>query len=709
MNNIELLAPSGDEESLIAAINAGANAVYLGVKNFNARNKASNFDQENLRKYIRLAHLHNVKVYLVVNTLIKNGEVSEFIQTIKQAVSAKVDAFIIQDLGVAKILRECFPGIVMHASTQMGIHNLEGALVAKELGISRIVLSRETTLSDIKRIHENVDIEIESFVHGALCVAFSGICYLSSILKGESGNRGRCLGLCRLPYSALSNDKKIASGYLLSTSDLCYITRLKELIDAGVCSFKIEGRLRRPSYVAQVVSTYRRALENLDNVQNFKQDKDQLKKVFYRGEFNEGLYLDNQISKDLINPLFQNHRGIKIGEVRACEKFKDIYRITLSSSHNIKNGDGLKFVFNNSEISVGVGNVNKVKGGYEIFSKSCPKVKSEVFLTVDSTMEKNLLEVKNRIPISAHFSSLSGKKAMLKLMHEEIVVEVFSDQTVSTAKTSPVASAQIKENVDRLVDTEFILSDFSCELENVFIPKSLVNKMRRDAISLLEEKIISRNEQHLISPIFNENFRQNIEQVFEDNCDFEEVRNEDQKTNKNNVIISPNNYEIDNINKLVQNHKNKKIYLSIPPIKRGKDDILIKKILSTFSPNQIGLFINNIYGFYYSKFGYEIIPSYRLNLCNNFALLQAKELGAINAQISIERDLIQGLNHGVKFDFSPALMTFVHCPYKTAFNYSSCSECKAGELALLSNFNTKYKIERIKVSNCYFELKKANR
>ena len=260
MKTVELLAPSGNEEALFAAINNGADAVYLGLSSFNARIKADNFNTDNIRKITHFAHLFGVKVYITVNTIIKNNEVNEFLNMIDECVNAKVDAFIIQDYGVAYLLKSRYKDIVMHASTQLGIHNLSGALVAQKLGFKRIILSRETTLEDIKNIKQNTDLEIEYFIQGALCVSFSGNCYMSSLISGLSGNRGKCQQYCRKKYAAMLNDEFISKEYHLSTKDLCLIKRLRDLVDAGVCSFKIEGRLRHVGYVSVATAIDRKSV-----------------------------------------------------------------------------------------------------------------------------------------------------------------------------------------------------------------------------------------------------------------------------------------------------------------------------------------------------------------------------------------------------------------------------------------------------------------
>ena len=361
MDKLEILAPVGNKEMLMAAINSGADAVYLGAELFNARMKADNFSNQDLKESVRLCHLYGVKVYLTLNTLVTDSEIPKLIEQVKIAVDSKVDAFIIQDLGVAYLLKKYFKNIVLHASTQMGVHNYEGALILEKLGFSRVVLSRETTLEDIKLIKQNTNLEIEYFVHGALCVAFSGNCYLSSEIKGKSGNRGECLQLCRLFYNASNNEKQINNGYLLSTKDLCYADKLKELVKAGVTSFKIEGRLKRPAYVVSTVSTYKKVLESSTFT---KQDEKNLLKVFSRGDFNKGEYLNNNNS-NIINKEIQNHLGEKIGRVLKVEKFKDLHKITIESRHQIATGDGLKFISKDGYVnSLGVGNVEYKNGNF---------------------------------------------------------------------------------------------------------------------------------------------------------------------------------------------------------------------------------------------------------------------------------------------------------------------------------------------------------
>ncbi|MGN1201248.1 MAG: U32 family peptidase [Candidatus Caccovivens sp.] len=703
---VELLAPAGSVESLIVAINHGADAVYLGMQSFNARNKAENFNEQNIREYVKFAHLYGVKVYLTINTLVRNDELKDLVDLVKIAVSAKVDAYLVQDLGVAKLLKETFPNIVLHASTQMGIHNLEGALVAKDMGFSRIVLARETTMEDIKKIHENCDIEMEYFVQGALCVAFSGNCYLSSLGFGESGNRGRCLQLCRLPYTASSSNQNLKNGYLLSPNDLCHISRLKELIDSGICSFKIEGRMRRPAYVAQAVQSYRNAIDNINA--NLNQEKHKLSKVFSRGKYNEGYYLDNVISKNIINPDFQNHRGIKIGKIIKVVPFKQLHKITVQTDGTpIRSGDGLKFIKDGKENSMGVGNVNNVsKNIFEVFSKIPANVGSEVYLTLDSENEKKLTSLQKKLKIKAVFVAKIGDFATLSMKFGEIEAQFSSSQILQQAKNAPISKEDIFKNINKLNDTHFEISHFDCEFDNVFIAKSVINEMRRKCVELLEEKIIEKYEKNLPNIKFvakNYNF---CEKIFKNHEKYYIV-DENQKyeiPNNSNVVLSPNNFNIATINKLKQQYSTHKIFVMLPMIKRGQDSKVVDEIISHLNTQTDGLVINNIYGLYYLKKGFKIVANYPINATNSLTLQVLKEIGVVDAVISIE-NLSENLNDGLDFSGRPALMTFTHCPYKTTYEYDDCKNCKFdGKLSLAAQDGQKFTLRRTKIANCYFEL-----
>jgi len=329
-----------------------------------------------------------VKVYVTINILIRDNEVAEFLETVRACVRANVDAYIIQDFGMAKLLLDNFQNIVLHASTQMGIHNLSGAKFLEECGFRRVVLSRETKLEDIKLIKAQTNLEIEYFAQGALCVAFSGNCYLSSIKNGNSGNRGKCLQLCRLPYKVYDGVNILADGYYLSAKDLCLMKRLQELTSAGVDCLKIEGRLKRASYVAQVTRSYRKLIDSFSSV-DIEKEKAKISELFSRGQFNENAYLDHNFN--IINAKNSNHKGRKIGKVIATTKFKNIFKITLQLKEPIGQNDAIRFVQGKNQFSVGVGNVNVLANGLvEIFSTQNIPVNFDVYLLKSERKEKAL-------------------------------------------------------------------------------------------------------------------------------------------------------------------------------------------------------------------------------------------------------------------------------------------------------------------------------
>ena len=293
---IELLSPVGDFECLKAAVQNGADAVYFGAGSFNARAFATNFDDEALENAITYAKLRGVKTNLTLNTLIKNDEMESAINLAKKAYELGINAIIVQDLGLARYLIKNFPDLAIHGSTQMSVHSLEGVLALQKMGFSRVVLSRELSLEEIEYICKNSDIEIEVFVHGALCISYSGQCLFSSMVGGRSGNRGKCAQPCRLPYELLENDKTIDKGYLLSPRDLCGLDYLPQLVNSGVSCLKIEGRMKTPEYVATVTRIYRKYLDlalSRQNVEISEQDKKDLLRVFNRGGFSSGHLIGN--------------------------------------------------------------------------------------------------------------------------------------------------------------------------------------------------------------------------------------------------------------------------------------------------------------------------------------------------------------------------------------------------------------------------------
>ena len=336
---LELLSPVGDFDCLKSAVQNGADTVYFGANSFSARAFASNFDDNTLEQAINYAKIRGVKTNLTLNTLIKNNELENAISVAKRAYEYGIDAIIVQDLGLAKYLIKNFPGLAVHASTQMSIHNLDGVLELQKMGFSRVVLSRELSLEEIEYICKNSNIEIEVFVHGALCISYSGQCLFSSMVGGRSGNRGKCAQPCRLPYELLENEKIIDKGYLLSPKDLCGLEFLPQLLKAGVTSLKIEGRMKTPEYVATVTRIYRKyidlAMSNKDFIID-ETDKKDLLQVFNRGGFSSG-HLTSSPNQNLIFADKPNNIGLFLGNI--CKYNPNKGHVTLKLNESVSIGD----------------------------------------------------------------------------------------------------------------------------------------------------------------------------------------------------------------------------------------------------------------------------------------------------------------------------------------------------------------------------------
>ena len=358
--NIELLSPVGDFECLKASVQNGANSVYFGGNMFNARAGATNFDYEELEKVINYCALRNVKTHLTLNVLIKDNEFKEAVLIAKKAIELGIDALIVQDIGLAQFLKKIFPEIPIHASTQMTIHNLEGVLELEKLGYSRAVLSRELTIPEIQYICSNSNIEIETFIHGALCISYSGQCLFSSMVGGRSGNRGKCAQPCRLPYELIEEkttgkkltEQSMDKGYLISPKDLCSLEYIPKLIKAGVKCFKIEGRLKSPEYVATVTRIYRKYIDMFTSGSKYEvEEKDisELKQIFNRGGFSTG-HLGNHANREFISKDKPNNMGIYIGNISNYNKLNGHIKILLQE--NLSIGDTINFENENTKYTV---------------------------------------------------------------------------------------------------------------------------------------------------------------------------------------------------------------------------------------------------------------------------------------------------------------------------------------------------------------------
>ena len=320
MKDVELLAPVGSFESLKAAVQNGANAVYLGGKEFSARASANNFDKDELKEAVKYAHIRGVRVFVTTNTLIKQNELEGFIEYVKFLYDINIDALILQDIGAAMTIKKLLPDFELHASTQMVAHSLDDVNYLESKGFDRVVLARELNIDEIKYICDNTNVDIEVFVHGALCVCYSGQCLMSSMIGNRSGNRGRCAQPCRQRYTMIdiyTGEEVESNGdYLLSTRDLNAIEEINQIIDAGVHSLKIEGRMKKPEYVATVIGSYRETIDEYLRNKRINVSHDIMADLYtiFNRKFTKGLLL-GEVGKDVMNAQVPNNQGLYIGRV----------------------------------------------------------------------------------------------------------------------------------------------------------------------------------------------------------------------------------------------------------------------------------------------------------------------------------------------------------------------------------------------------------
>lgn len=726
MKKFEVLAPAGDINNFYEAIKSGADAVYLGLDKFNARMKAENIGIDKLVELIKFAHMKDVSVYITLNTLVSDAEMKDIVSLVGEAINTGVDAFIVQDYGIISVLKKAYPQVVLHGSTQLGVHNRYGAQVAKELGLSRVVLSRETTLEDIKDIKNNVDIELEVFVHGAMCICFSGNCYFSSLKFGASGNRGECKQLCRLPYT-LADSSREKTGYVLSPRDNCMLSYLRELCKLGVESFKIEGRLRRKGYVAVATSTYRQAIDSILESQDFadyRNERNQylsnqglvkvfynefdeniarknLQKVFSRGEFVTG-YIEGN---DVVDINTNNHIGQLIGRVIDVKPFKDIYKIKVESSEELHAGDGLKFEDDGQYVSLGVGNIDNVDNKYIIYGKIQPKLNTKVYRAVDYEYENNIGDYSCKRVLEIKVNGFVGNKlnAIVKCGTLEVCAY---GQVCDKAKSRPITKENIIEQF-RKVGELYQIKSIDIELDDdVFLPLSSINELRRNIIAMLEERIFKTKAVEFQNVSFVNNYQSSDLKLA--------IIDEGSKININDydsLILSPKNYSVTVVENFYNNYKSKfshNLFLNLPIIAMVEDLKIIDKIVEYAKSKEMILIANNIYGLYYISKGAKVWAGVNMNVANNYSYNALMSLGCDNCVASIEK-----WHSGVKNAFKMCagrrvLMTMVNCPYKTLNRGlkkpADCSNCsKVGSLKLLDK-KYNYKIRRYVISNCYFEL-----
>lgn len=497
----EILSPAGNYECLVAAIQGGCDAVYLGGKLFGARAFSDNFSNEELIEAIKYAHLYGVKVYVTINTLVYEKEVDNFLNYVDFLYKNNVDALIIQDIGMMDLIRKVYPNLELHASTQMHIHNIEGVKLAEKLGLKRVVLARETSIDSIKKIKSNTNIELEIFVQGALCISYSGQCLMSSLIGNRSGNRGSCAGSCRQRYNLIADGKKVNKDeYILSTRDLCSLESIGDLIDIGVNSLKIEGRMKSREYVYLVTKIYRKAVDSYfscGKVNISDEDIKSLKKIFNR-EFTKG-FLNNCKNDEITNSYRPNHQGIQVGKVIKCQN----NYITIKLFDELNINDGIRIGDDGFIITSMFKNKNRVEHAFKndiisIYYKGIVKENVFVLKTTDYILNK---EIENEIELENRKVKINGKVEIYK--NQPIKLELTDNKNnicvlgniVEKSINNPISFERIKEQLNKLGNTIYQFDEISIIGDtDIFISIKELNDLRRKAISLLNESRLYKYE-----------------------------------------------------------------------------------------------------------------------------------------------------------------------------------------------------------------------
>jgi len=567
-DKIEILAPAGSYEGMKAAMNAGCDAVYIGGTSFGARAFANNLEEDTLLRAIDEAHIRDKKLYLTVNTLLKEKEVTEKLYSyLEKYYLQGLDAVIVQDVGVMHFIHEHFPNLPIHASTQMTLTMAQGANLLKDSGVTRIVTSRELSLGEIKNISENTDLEIETFVHGALCYCYSGQCLMSSIIGGRSGNRGRCAQPCRMPYQYYSNNKKVSCGqekYLLSPKDINTIELIPDLVDSGIHSFKIEGRMKRLEYAAAVSYLYRKYTdlylelgragyyEILSN-HEFEHDMITLQDVYNRGGFSKG-YGNTYHGKEMMSLYRPNHSGVYVGKVSKIKGSQ--VSIQLSREVNAQDileirqteEEGYEFTVKDAHLSgeclvTNVGRrseksfAGKPLKNSTNFKDPVIQIGELVYRTKNNelldTLAKYYLLQDKKLGVKGELTARLGEKLKLTVTYQNFSVTVYQEEVPQALKQA-MTHEKLQAPIMKTGDTLYYFEDLQIHCDNnIFVPVAWLNDLRREGLSKLEQDVTNyyrREKEELIVAKKDE--------TLESNGKVKSFENEKMKSFENKKVIS---------------------------------------------------------------------------------------------------------------------------------------------------------------------------
>ena len=673
---IELLSPVGDLDCLKAAVQNGADCVYFGASNFSARAFASNFDD--LELAINYAKIRGVKTNLTLNTLIKNNEFEDAYNLAKKAYELGIDAIIVQDLGLATRLIKDFPDLPIHASTQMSIHNLQGTLKLQNLGFKRVVLARELCANEIEYICQNSNVEIECFIHGALCISYSGQCLFSSLVGGRSGNRGKCAQPCRLPYELVQNgNETIDKGFLLSTKDLCGLDYIPFLINAGVTSFKIEGRMKTPEYVATVTRIYRKYIDLALSGNPYvidEKDKKDLLQVFNRGLSSNG-HLDKEPNKNLIYPIKPNNMGLPLGIIQKYNKTNG--HITLKLQEELYVGDCIstqkengsynvsELMVKNKNIKIGnIGNlvtIGRMKGNisvgdkvYKISSKVLKDNALNSFKTENRKIPLNIkLFIQNNKNISAVVNSCY-KYDLYKNLNFEYTSNIIPNTSINKPLDQDTIIKQFSKTNNSIYEfkkIKIILDD------NLFLPISSLNDLRRTILENIEKQTldkIKRTSNCCYTPIVSN--ASNLKNNYKISLLLNDLNLEYDYSKLDGVhnLYIPLKFFVNKNYENILNVLNKKFstYIYLPTIIRANyRNLFYDNIVNTTKKYNIkGIVLSNISNFmlisdlYKSNKNLELIANYTFNIYNNETINKLNELQISRYTVSPELNKLSILN-----------------------------------------------------------------
>jgi putative protease len=521
-NPPEILAPAGDMDSLLGALKGKADAIYLGVGDFNARQGANNFTLDELEEAIDMAHLRSVKVFLALNIPIKQKELQRAIEVVDRAYSYGIDAIILEDIGLMSLITKLYPDLPIHASTQMTIHNKKGVDFIEDAGADRVILSRELTADQVKDIIDKSHIDVELFVHGALCYSYSGRCLFSSFISRRSANRGACIQPCRRSYKIMIDGKEVKNRdigeFPISCAELCTLPELEKIVEAGVMSLKIEGRMKRPEYVTASSTIYKDAVDKICSTrENFSPDElqkreDELSKLFYRG-FTKGFVLEE---KDVSHQKYSSNYGIFLGKVQRIIPSNTNTGLDVILHQDITDKDGIAIFTKNKmlgckieSIKIRDVDVTEASAGDRVIlavsSKTAKPVRNhdEVYLSTDSALIESLRKQKlSTVPLDISVSVKKGKAFAITVKEARGEGSFIDEFIVQDAKKSATTKDQIIGAIEKLGDTPYSIRSIKVDMdENIFVPMGVLTGARRQVVSLLEGEALKAYKREEKKPL----------------------------------------------------------------------------------------------------------------------------------------------------------------------------------------------------------------